>query len=139
MKDNTGIGSENVEALVDLKIVDKNINLVQLKKIGLDKIINKLILLSKSGNNLATALYKKIYENLNNFFDTISMNITYLNNYLFYKELTSIFDYTLSLDNINGNIKKHLSILNKIIYYFIKDSHKIIYKIFNNRKELGIN
>ena len=59
MKDNTGIGSENVEALVDLKIDNDNKNLIHLKNFtNIDKIISKLILLSKSGNNLATALYE---------------------------------------------------------------------------------
>ena len=164
LKDNTGIGSENVEALVDLIIDREKRNLISLKEFtNIDHIINKLILLSKSGNNLATALYEKINENLNNLVDTISVNITYLNKYIFYRELNSIFDYTLSLNSIknldykivgysdelvnsldtiyneidNGSLKKHTSILNKNIYDFIKDSHRIINKIFNNLKELG--
>ena len=164
LKDITGIGSENVEALVDLIIDSENKNLIHLKGFtNINHIINKLILLSKSGNNLATALYEKINENLNNLVDTISVNITYLNKYIFYRELNSIFDYTLSLNSIknldykivgysdelvnsldtiyneidNGSLKKHTSILNKNIYDFINDSHRIINKIFNNLKELG--
>ena len=164
MKDIIGIGSENLEALVELKIDNKTINLIRLNEYtNIDHIINKLIILSKSGNNLATALYEKISENLNNLVDTISLNITYLNKYILYKELSYIFDYTLSLNSIknldykivgytdelinkldvlyteidNGSLKNHLSILNKNIYDFIKDSHRIINKIFNNLKELG--
>lgn len=121
IKDNTGIGSENVEALVDLKIDSENKNLVQLKEFtNIDHIINKLILLSKSGNSLATELFEKINETLNNLVDTISVNITYLNKYIFYKELTSIFDYTLSINSIKNLDYKIIGysdeLINNLIY-----------------------
>jgi len=164
MKDNTGIGSENEEAIVDLKIDSNNKTLINLKEFtNIDKIINDLIVLSKAGNSLATELFEKINENLNNLTDIISVNITYLNDFLLYKDLTDIFDSTLSLKSIkninytivskanvlntqldkiyteidNGSLRKHIKILNTNISDFIRDSHVIINKIFNNLKDLG--
>jgi hypothetical protein len=95
--------------------------------------------------------------------EEIGKSITILNDLIKYKDLSDIFDSTLSLDVIkelpfviinesnnlqqkldklltnieNGGIKPNIKILNKNIYDYISESHNIIYEIFCNLRELS--
>ena len=94
--------------------------------------------------------------------EEIDKAITVLNDLIKYKDLSDIFDSTLSLDTIkelpfitiqesnnlqknldkllnsieNGGIKQNIKILNKNIYDYISESHNIIYELFCNLREL---
>ena len=161
--DNVGYNSQAMVASNFIQIDDKKENLAELKQFtDIDKCIKKLIHLSKAGNKLATNLYNKIKENLNNITDIISINIPSINSLLAYKELTDIFDSTFSLKNLkivpygiieesdylinkleeiyngidNGILKNHIVVLNNYLYQYIKQSHILIDRISNNLTEL---
>ena len=128
----------------------------------INKALNKLILLSKSGNILANELYEKINNTLENITNEISIKISSLNSLMVYKDLTEIFDSTLSLNSIKilpisiinesnslmkkleqllyqikvGNINNYTNVLNNDIYNYLKESHKNLYNITNELKNI---
>ena len=58
-----------------MQIDDKQIELATLRNFtNITYIIEKLISLSKAGNNLTTILYNRIKDNLNNITDIININ-----------------------------------------------------------------
>ena len=129
----------------------------------LTEILKELTYLSDAGNHLATQLYQKTNISLENMTEEIDKAITALNDLIKYKDLSDIFDSTLSLDTIkelpfiiieessnlqknldkllnsieNGGIKQNIKILNKNIYDYIAESHNIIYELFCNLRELS--
>ena len=164
LQDNVGYNSEAMEASSFFEIDGEKMNLENLKEFSdIDKAISKLISLSRAGNNLATALYQKINENLNNITEIIRIKIPSMNNLVLYKELTDIFDSTFSFNSLkvipidiveesnnlvkklddlynginNGSLKNNIRILNNYIYQFIQNSHILVNKISNNLKDLG--
>jgi hypothetical protein len=130
---------------------------------NLTEILRELTYLSDAGNHLASQLYQKTNISLENMTEEIGKSITILNDLIKYKDLSDIFDSTLSLDTIkelpliiiqesnnlqkkldelltnieNGGIKPNIKILNKNIYDYISESHNIIYEIFCNLRELS--
>ena len=130
---------------------------------NLTEILKELTYLSDAGNHLATQLYQKTNISLENMTEEIDKAITALNDLIKYKDLSDIFDSTLSLDTIkelpfiiieessnlqknldkllnsieNGGIKQNIKILNKNIYDYIAESHNIIYELFCNLRELS--
>ena len=164
LKDNGGYNTEAMEAFNSIEIDDHIVQLGNLKQLSdIDKVISKLVSLSRAGNNLATILYKRIKENLNNITDIISINIPSINKLVVYKELSEIFDSTISLRSLkivpiqiveesqylinkleqvfndieNGSLKNHIRVLNDYIYKYIKQSHILVNNLSNNLKELG--
>ncbi len=148
----------------NLNINNENRNLVYLsQESNISQIIDKLSVLSKAGNHLATELYNNTKEKLNNITSEISNKINDLNNLIDYHEISEIFDSTLSLSslktlnsnvigeisNLSNNLKKlhsemlisdlkeHGEYLNNYIFTFISHSHSLIKDIFDNLKELG--
>ena len=161
---NSGYNSEAQKVSTFLEIDGEKFDLGNIKEFSdFNKTINKLILLSKAGNNLATNLYKRIKENMHNITEIVRIKIPLINNMISYKELTDIFDSTYSLNGIkvapfeiiqesnklinkldeiynginSGNLKNNISILNDYIYKFIKESHILVNSISNNLNELG--
>ena len=164
LKNNIGYNTQNMFASNIMSIDDKTDELIKIKEpTDMDRVIKKLISLSKAGNNLATALYNAIKENLNNITQVIDINIPNMSTLLAYKELSDVIDSTFSLQNLkvipykiieesdylknkfdelyngidNGSLKSHTRILNDYIYEYIKQSHMLVNKISNNLKELG--
>ena len=164
LKDNIGYNSQSMEADNYVQIDDKIVELGKLTQFSdIDKVISKLISLSRAGNNLATILYQKIKENLNNITDIITINIPNINKLLVYKDLSEIFDSAVSLKSLkhipihtveesntlinkldqvfngieNGSLKKNIRVLNDYLYQFIKQSHILVNNLSNNLKELG--
>ena len=164
LKDNIGLNTEAMEAFTNLKIEDENKELVKLKEYtDINKIIYKLIDLSKSGNNLATTLFNSLKPIFNNITNVIEKNISSLNNLMIYNELSNIFDSTLALDSLKvlpvtiiqestnlknnlytiieniGNVefKNRVKVLNNDIYSYIRESHIKLQRIFENLKTLG--
>ena len=162
---NPGIGNEFMEGNSKLKIENNNKELTSSKKpsLSINDIINTLIALSESGNKLATQLYQNTNITMENMTEVINDGITHLNSLVKYKDLSDIFDATLSLDSINklpyviieestilknkleqlinsiesGGIKKNIKILNSNIYDYTEVSHTIINQLFDNLSDLG--
>ena len=163
LNDDSGLNSETMKAQQDIFFGDNTFNIIKKEQTSnLTKILEKLIILSQAGNRLANELLNNLKNYFENITQEISIKISSLNNLVVYKELTEIFDSTLSLNSIqilpsnitgeintipakleeilaqlkNGNIKKDINILNKNIYNFIDESHQLLRDIFNNLKNL---
>ena len=129
---------------------------------NLYEIMNNFISLSKAGNKMANLLYLKFNETFSNFINDIISNITILNNLLVFKDLSSIFDSTLAIDNLrelpnsiiisSQNLYSNISNLNKSlgnsiikiktqlkdnIQSFINTSHNLLDYIINNLTEFN--
>ena len=162
---NIGINSDFMEANTKLILEDKDPQYISTSREpsrNLTEILKELTFLSDAGNHLATQLYQKTNISLENMTEEIDKAITVLNDLIKYKDLSDIFDSTLSLDTIkelpfitiqesnnlqknldkllnsieNGGIKQNIKILNKNIYDYISESHNIIYELFCNLREL---
>ena len=147
----------------NLKFNSENHELVNIAEFtDINKAINKLILLSKAGNQLAKKLYDNIKNKLNDLTNEISIQISYLNSLILYRDLSEIFDSTLYLNSLKivpisileesnnltkgledisnwikiGNMNNYTKIINNNIYDYLKESHKLIFKISNNLKEM---
>ena len=161
LNDDSGLNSETMKIKQDISFGDNTSNIIGKEQTSnLSKILEKLIILSQAGNRLANELLNNLKNYFENITQEISIKISSLNNLVVYKELTEIFDSTLSLNSIrilpsnitgelntipvkleeiltqlkNGNIKKDISILNKNVYNFIDESHQLFRDIFNNLK-----
>ena len=164
MKDDSGINTQAMRVYSDLHFDDKENLLTNLEEYtDLQKILDELIELSKAGNHLATELYEKITNKLEGITNEISLNIKKLNKLLKYYDLSDVFDSTMLIDSISklpltiiaesktlidkltaiyngiksGNMRNHAEKLGDNIYNYIKQSHILIKKIFDNLKELG--
>ena len=162
--DNVGYNSEAMKASAGLEI-DKELNSIEEIKepSDINKALNKLTSSTKAGNNLANKLYKSIIDKFNNITEIINIQIPIMINLVNFKDLTDIFDSTFSLNDLkiipneiveesnqlinklkqiqneidDGSLKRNISILNDYIYKFIKQSHILVYKIYENLKDLG--
>ena len=164
LKNNLGYNSEAMEALMNGKINDYTEELSNSKEFSnIDKIIKKLIYLSKAGNKLSNDLRRVIEENFFATTQIIRMNISSLNKKIVYKNISELFDPRLYLKYTsilpfkilktsnelvngfsqllsgieNGSLKKNINILNTNIYKYIQESHILVNIIFNNIKDLG--
>ena len=162
--DDIGYNTESMKAFANIKIDDFKKELSTLKEFtNIGDILDKLIILSESGNRLATALFNEIVADFGNITDIVKENITNINNLVIYKDLSELFDSTLSIDSLkilpiaiiqessdlknkllnilnqieNGSMKNHINILNENIYNFIRNAHKLIDNIFKNLNSLG--
>ena len=159
---NGGIERENIEANNGLKIeqTEKPITVCKRSSYNINQIIDELISLHKAGNHLATILFQKTNNSLDNMTEYIDESISFLNSLIKYEDISQIFatdndvvlpfkiieeseitknKLTNLLDEIeNGGIKKNLKILNNDIYNYIDDSHTILNTIFNNLNALKI-
>ena len=114
------INSESSKTSLNLKLGNKNNELVdQYYFTSLNRVIKKLKSLSKTGNYLASLFYEQINESFDNLTKEITIRISNLNSLIVYKDLTSIFDSTLSLGSIN------------ILSYDILEESKILYNKLN--------
>ena len=138
------------------KKIDKIINIQILTNINEN--INKFIILSKAGNNMANSLYQQLNESFSNLKNVINSNISDLNNLLVFKDLSSIFDSTLAIDDLkefpysiissSQNLYLNINKLNNTIedsiknikinlkdniQLFINESHILLDEIINNR------
>ena len=125
----------------------------------INETLTKFMILVKSGNKLAKDLYSQLNEKLLNIRDIIDSNITELNNNLAFKDLSSIFDGTFTIDelqmlqykfiaaseNLNKNLdelKKNIPVndmknqLKNYIYDFLGVSHNLLYKVFNRLNDV---
>ena len=163
---NSGIHSDFMEADSTFYLENKfaaDISSSKESSKSFNQIIKDLYILSKSGNHLATELYQHINITLESMTEEINRVIPTLNKFVINKDLSEVFDSTLSLDEIKnlpfiiiqestnlkqkldeildnvekGGIKENIKILNKNIYDYIEESRKILNGLFNNLKELS--
>ena len=163
-----GYNTESMKAFAKLKIDDEIKEISNLKEFtNLGDILDRLRILSESGNSLASRLLNQTISAFGNITEIIKKNITNINNLIVYKDLSEIFDSTLSIDSLkklpisivqeasnlkkklinifnkieNGAMKNNIQILNDDIYNYIRNSHILINNIFKNldylRKSLG--
>ena len=163
MKNDIGLNTGSMKALLNIFVDDskKEIsNLNEYSNIG--DILNKLIILSKSGNEMLLELYNKINEYLEKITTTVSSNITNLINIVVYNDLSEIFESTLSIENImnlpntilaessslkssletlltnitNEGMKNNIDTLNTSIKDYIERSHILVNNINENINNL---
>ena len=162
-----GYNSDIIRAALNFKINEDSRELIGCKNTSNFKDIIKLLRdLSNSGNSLATELYNRIRENLENLDDVIYENITNLINLLVNEEKKSllyIFDAAANMDELyffpiklveetsklknnlnnlftlikNGGMKSRFSIINTEIYSFLSTSHKLMDHVFQNIRSLS--
>ena len=162
IKADSGLNSETMKSHFDFKCDSNQTDIIHKDQPSdLTTILKKFIRLSQAGNHLATQLSNNIKPYFENITKEISVKISSLNSLVVYKELSEIYDSSLSLANIqlipkiiveeintiprkldeivrklkNGNIKNDLSVLNSNIYDFIKESHQLLRNIFENLKK----
>ena len=163
---NAGLGNEFMQAN-NYFYLDNNktevISKSEESSKSLKQILKDLIILSDAGNHGVHELYQNTNITMENLTKEIKKAITQLNQFVKYKDLSDVFistsSYDVSLklpfvivqetkflrDNLeellknieNGGIKNNIKILNKNIYDYVEESHKIINELFNNLNELG--
>ena len=165
LSNNLGLNTQTMEAYSDLKFdSERSVNLGYLNQYtNMSSILKEIEIISTAGSNLADKLYKIFNDIYMNLTKIINTDVPSLNNLIKYKELTDIFDFTFSLDNLkvvpfeiieesnnlvskleqtyneinNGSLRNNIHILNECIYHFITQSHILIDKIYNNLDELN--
>jgi hypothetical protein len=126
LKIDSGINVESSKTFSNLKFDENEKELDKISQsTDLNKAIKKLLALSKAGNYIAYKLYEKIKNNLDNLTQEITIKISYLNSLIVYKDLTEIFDSTLSLNSLtilpidivekSNNLYNNLNILSNEI------------------------
>ena len=147
---------ENDKVATNFKTGDKSQSLSHNEvNTKLEEILNKFITLSKYGNKLASELLEKLNDPLLELRDIINNEIVELNELLAFKELSSIFDSTYAINNLqklpykfisaSENLYKALDDLNIDVTYLIDNmkqklkedvstlltnSHEMLYNIF---------
>ena len=122
---NPGINTEYCGGIFNLQIENNktNIETSKVSSLNINKIINKLITLSEAGNHLATILYQKMNDTLDNMTQKINEAISNLNNLVKYKDFSEIFDSTLSLESLKimpiSIIEESKILKNKITHLLI--------------------
>jgi hypothetical protein len=100
---NIGINSDFMEANSNLYIESNKTEDISISRESskiFNKIIKELYILSKSGNHLANELYQKINTTLEDMPEKIIQGIEKINKLIKYKDLSEVFDSTLSLTKI---------------------------------------
>lgn len=157
-------GGEALKLYSNIMFDDDNRELVYKSKFtNISSIIDKLSVLSKAGNHLATELYNGLKDKLNTINNDISLKFSELRALIQYYDISEIFDSTLALDSIRklnktiisitdnlksklnglfnnakiGDIRDYAYKLNLLVHNYIINSHSLIKQIFDNLKELG--
>lgn len=102
LKNDLGLGKLRTTKITSSYIQGLNIEELSNYEIFTDinDALNEFINLSKAGNKMAHSLYSQLNESFINLKDSINLNINNLNNLLVFKDLSSIFDFSLSIENL---------------------------------------
>ena len=165
LKIDADINSESMKTFLNLKLGNKNNELVgKFYYSSLNRIIKKLKSLSKTGNYLASLFYEKINESFNKLTKEITIRINNLNSLIVYKDLTAIFDSSLTLGSIKilpydilensknlfnkinfifseildekGDFKNYTNFLKNNINDYLEESNNTMANVFNNLDKL---
>ena len=126
------------------------------------KIIDEFATLSKAGNSLSSSLYNEINDLLDEIQNIITTEFNSLDKLLIFKDLSAVFDSTFAVsgltefpytivsaaknlyDKIKGidedllySVDDYKKQLNSDISTFLKNSHILLFNIFNNLTELN--
>ena len=116
LKINSGLNSEKMGAYGSIIFDDYEIDYSSIEEIsGLNELIDKLTILSKSGNILASELYDKIYDKLETIINELSIKFNSLEGYLKYYNLLEIFNSTLAKYSHNILPSNKIQISNELI------------------------
>ena len=159
-----GLNTESLKAMTNLMIDDSKHEVSNLKEYSsIGEVLNHLIVLSKSGNELLLELYNKMNDCFDNITIAITNNMTNLINIIKYNDLSEIFDSTLSIENLmnlpisilvesanlknnlqtvynnidNGGMKNNIKVLNNDINNYIQNSHILVNNIYKNLQNLS--
>ena len=162
---NPGLGSKYFEFSSDFKVGSDSNNLIRLREeTNFNIILNKLSVLSKAGNKLASILYNNINSDFKKLNDIIEQNIISLNNLIVYQDLHKLFDSYFSIQNLtslpfevvelsdnlrigldnifnnllNEDLKKYIDEFKDNINTYVKNSHNLVFEIEENFKQLMI-
>ena len=128
----------------------------------ISNIIKELSILTRAGNYMASLLYEKINEKLENFPNQISIKINTLKDLIQYYDLSEIFNSTLESFSINkipihifqvsnvlvsklagiylgirkDNVKMNVDNLVDVVYNHVNNSHFLVDNVYNNITEL---
>ena len=128
----------------------------------ISNIIKELSILTRAGNYMASLLYEKINEKLENFPNQISIKINTLKDLIQYYDLSEIFNSTLESFSINkipihifqvsnvlvsklagiylgirkDNVKMNVDNLVDVVYNHVNNSHFLVDNVYNNLTEL---
>ena len=163
LKNDIGLGElENAKAITNFNTGNKSQEISHDEvNTKLNETLNEFIKISKAGNKMASVLYEEINGPLLELRDIIITNIEELNNLLAFKDLSSIFDSTLAVNQLEKlpysfvvaaeNLYNNLSkIYNDVPYTindmkkqfkadvskFLVDSHELLNNIFQNLLEV---
>ena len=165
LKIDSGINVETMKISSNLKFNEKeNVLYNKVQFSNLNKILKKLKNLSNTGNLIALQLYETIKNKLDNLPNEISIQVSNLNSLIIYKDLTEIFDSSLSLNNLqilpidiiedsnilfnkinltlnqidneNRDFKNYSNILENNINNYLGKSYDLMNNIFNNLTHL---
>ena len=145
LKIDSGLNVETMKSMLNLKFDNKEKELVNnVQFSNLNKIIQKLISLANAGNTLAYQLYEKIKNNLDNLTQEITIQISNLNSLIVYKDLTEIFDSTLSLNSLKvlpiDIIEESNNLMNKLNLELNNiDNEKSEFNNYTNKFQNDIN
>ena len=164
LKINSGVNSNLIGAYGNIIFDDKEIIYSSFEEVSaLQNLIEKLSILSRAGNALATELYDKIYNKLEAFTNEISIRIKSLDELIMYYDIYQVFNSTLveysyktlppetveisdelikSMNNIfynikQGNIKLNVDNLSNEINNYINEIYELIKIMIDNLKELS--
>ena len=156
---NPGIDSDIMGAYGTFNFDDKKYIYSTVQNISIvNELINKLASISKAGNQLATELYDKIINRLEQVLNEITIKLTYINDLLVYYDIYPIFNSTFSFypynvltnsiinasnDLLNdlsdiytniklGNVNTYAQILYNDIYNYINEMDGLLIKMLNN-------
>ena len=162
---NSGLNSTYYELYSKLKTENNQKFITTSKKSSLNfnKLINQLTTLYEAGINLITKLFQKTNNSLDIITQEINETMTNLNSLVKYKDFSEIFNSTLSSKNLhvlpisiieeitnlknklsqllneieNGEIRNNINLLYNNINEYTRNSHNLIYELFDNLKYLS--
>ena len=125
LQNDIGLGeNEDAKAISNFQLNGSNTLSYERINTKLNETLNKFITLSKAGNKLASQLFENLNQPILDLRSKINIWISDLNDILEFKDLSPIFDASLSIDE-----------LNKLPYSFVIATENL----FNNLNEINNN
>ena len=165
LKLNPGLNTDAMRSHLNFSFDEEEHNLYKKEQLSeIQKIIDQLRALSKAGNIIATQLYDKISDKLENLPNEMSIQLRSLYDLLHYYDLFEVFNTTLMTISYNklpylvielstqleikissiyynlevkGDVKVQVEELRDSVYEFVNNTHALVDTIYRNMKELG--
>ena len=165
LKYDSGINTESMKSFLNLIFNEKENEIININQFSdINNAIKSLNCKTKTGNYLAYQLYETLKNSLDTLTQQISQSISNLNNIISYKDLTEIFDSSLSLNTIkvlplniieesnnlvtilditfneiqDGNINNYLDGLNNNINDYYSQCFNSMNKTLHSLSKLGV-